>query len=228
MVRGHAWEPLMSRTVHIDYVADLTCPWCAIGLFGLEQALGRLSGEMTPTVRVRAFELNPDLAAGGELVREHLLKRHPEAMAEDLDKGDALLRERGAAVGLDIRTGPERRIWNSFDAHRLVAWAGEAAPARQTVLAKALFAALFSHGLDISDHAALAAVAGEAGLDAAEAAAVLASDRYAEAVRADNAHWRDQRLDSVPATVVEGQYMVRGGQPPEVIEEGLRRILAKL
>ena len=131
-------------------------------------------------------------------------------------------------MGLELRNDPDARIWNTFDAHRLIAWARATAPERQWDLMKALFTAHFTEGCNISDRAVLAEVAGEAGLDAAAAAAVLAGEQYGDAVRADEAHWRAQGLGGVPAIVVEGRYMIRGGQRAEVIEDGLQRILARL
>lgn len=217
----------MTRTVNIDFVADLVCPWCAVALFGLEQALERMQGQIDAKVTMRAFELNPDMAPEGEVQAEHIAARY-RGTPEEAARSKAELAARATAAGLTLRDDPAARIWNTFDAHRLVAWARDTAPDRQGDLTRALFTAHFTDGRNISDRAVLAEVAGAAGLDAKAAATVLAGDAYAEAVRADEAHWKAQGLNGVPAIVVEGRYMIRGGQTVEVIEDGLKRILARL
>lgn len=217
----------MTRTVNIDFAADLVCPWCAVALFGFEQALGRMHDRIDAKVTMRAFELNPDMAAEGEVQAEHIAARY-RGTPEEAAQSRAELAARASAAGLTLRDDPAARIWNTFDAHRLIAWARDTAPDRQWDLTKALFTAHFTDGRNISDRAVLAEVAGEAGLDRAQAEAVLAGDQYGDAVRADEAHWKEQGLAGVPAIVVEGKYMIRGGQRAEVIEDGLQRILARL
>ena len=136
-----------------------------------------------------------------------------------------MIRDRAAALGFTIATPPEKaRVYNTFDAHRLLHWA--ALEGRQLPLKHALFEAYFTRGLDPSDHEVLAEAAGKAGLDPAEAAEVLASGRYAEEVRAAELFWQSQGISAVPAVIIDDRYLISGGQPPEAFENAIRRIAA--
>lgn len=218
------------KTLHIDFVSDVVCPWCVVGLGGLEAALERLKGEVAAEIRFQPFELNPGMAAEGENVGEHIARKYgstPEQSAANR----AMIVERAGAVGFDMRMGPDSRIWNTFDAHRLLHWAGADAaeggpgvPGGQAALKKALFAAHFTDSRSLADPEVLADAAATAGLDRDAAAQVLASGRYAEAVRAAEELWRSRGINSVPAVVVEGKWLISGGEPVEVFEEALRRI----
>src|SRR5690606_5455129 len=122
--------------------------------------------------------------------------------------------------GFQMRMGEDSRIWNTFDAHRLIHWAGETAGLEgQAALKRALFEAHFTRGEDMGDAGVLAGAAEAAGLDRAEAAAVLAEGRYADAVRAAEALWVSRGITGVPAVVVEGKWLISGGQPAGVFEE---------
>ena len=223
----------MTRTLHIDFVSDVVCPWCVVGLGGLEQALETLKGEgIEAEVTFRPFELNPDMAPEGENIVEHIGRKYgstPEQSAANR----AMITQRAAEAwpGFEMRMGEDSRIWNTFDAHRLLHWAGEVAPARgvkngQAALKKALFHIHFTEGRNLTDAGELTAAAEAAGLDRAEAAEVLASGRYVDAVREAQALWRARGVNAVPAVVVEGKYLISGGQPATVFEEALRKMAA--
>src|SRR5690606_9553653 len=111
---------------------------------------------------------------------------------------------------------------------RLLHWAGETAPDKQAALKKALFATHFTDGRNLTDPGVLADAAAAAGLDRAEAAAVLADGRYAEAVKAEADLWLSRGINSVPAVVIEGKYLISGGQPVAVFEEALRKIAGEV
>ena len=217
------------KTLHIDFVSDIVCPWCVVGLGGLEAALGRLAGEgVTAEIVFRPFELNPDMPPEGETVVAHIGRKYGST-PEQSAASRAMIRERAAEVGFDMRMDEASRIWNTFDAHRLLAWAvATAGPAGQKALKQALFAAHFTGGRNISERAVLAEVAGRAGLDAEEAAAVLADGRFADEVRAEQGLWRGRGINAVPAVVVEGRYLISGGQPASIYEEALRKIAGEL
>lgn len=211
----------------IDFVSDVVCPWCVVGLGGLTTALETLKAEgIAADITFQPFELNPDMAPQGEGIVEHIGRKYgatPEQSAQNRE----MIRQRAAEVGFDMRMGPDSRIWNTFDAHRLLHWAGEAYPDRQQALKQALFSAHFTDNRNLTDAGVLTAAAEAAGLDRAEAAEVLASDRHARAVREAQALWRARGINSVPAVVVEGQYLISGGQPAAVFEQALREIAAK-
>ena len=221
----------MPRTLHIDFVSDVVCPWCVVGLYGLERALERLKDEgVEAVVRFQPFELNPQMAPEGENIVEHIGRKYGSTPAQSA-ANRTMIRERAAEVGFDMRMGEESRIWNTFDAHRLLHWAGATEAGggadRQGALKRALFTAHFTEGRALADAGVLAAAAEAAGLDRAEAEGVLASGRYAEAVRAEEALWRARGITGVPAVVVEGKWLISGGQPAAVFEETLRGIAGR-
>ena len=212
------------KTLKIDFVSDVVCPWCVVGLGGLETALDKLKAEgITADIAFQPFELNPGMAPEGENIVEHIGRKYgstPEQSAQNRE----MIRQRAGEVGFDMRMSADSRIWNTFDAHRLLHWAGEVDAAKQKNLKQALFAVHFTEGRNLTDAGVLTAVAEGVGLDRAEAAEILASDRYVQAVRDAQALWRSRGINSVPAVVVEGKYLISGGQPAGVFEDALRKI----
>jgi len=214
----------MTRRLKIDFVSDVSCPWCVIGLGGLEEALRRVEGLVEADIRFRPFELNPDMPPEGQNIAEHIAIKY-SATPEQLAGSRAAIKARAAEVGFVIATGPESRIYNTFDAHRLMHWA--AIEGRQYALKRALFEAYFTHGKNPGDHEVLMDVAAQAGLDADAAREVLASGRYAEEVRADERRWREADIHAVPTLIIDDRYMISGGQPADAFERALRKIAAK-
>ncbi len=214
----------MTRTLHIDFVSDIVCPWCVVGLGGLETALAVLKAEgIEAEIHFQPFELNPGMAPEGENIVEHIGRKYgstPEQSAANR----AMITQRAAEAwpGFDMRMGPDSRIWNTFDAHRLLHWAGTVGLDRQRALKEALFRAHFIDGRAMTDAGVLADAAAAAGLDRAKAVEVLADDLYAAEVRAAEALWVSRGINGVPAVVVEGKWLISGGQPAEVFEEALR------
>jgi predicted DsbA family dithiol-disulfide isomerase len=215
----------MPRTLSIDFVSDIVCPWCVVGLGGLEAALETLKAEgIEAEVRFQPFELNPQMPPEGENIVDHIGRKYgstPEQSAANR----AMITRRAAEAwpGFDMRMGPDSRIWNTFDAHRLLHWAGETAGLEaQKALKTALFRAHFTEGRTMTDADVLADAAAAAGLSREAAREVLASGRYAEAVRAAEALWVSRGITGVPAVVVEGKWLISGGQPASVFEEALR------
>lgn len=209
--------------VKIDFVSDVSCPWCAVGLASLDRALAALDGEVEAEIHFQPFELNPKMAAEGESVAEHITRKYgmsPTQLAQNQES----LRQRGEAVGFTFANQQDRRIYNTFDAHRLLHWAETAG--HQAELKHALMKAYFTDGEDVSAHAVLARIAGEVGLDRDEAAAILSSDRYAEEVRGQEQFYLRAGIQSVPAIIINQQHLISGGQPPEVFERALRQIAA--
>ena len=217
----------MTRTLKIDFVSDVVCPWCVVGLGGLEAALAVLKAEgIEADIRFRPFELNPQMAPEGENIGEHIARKYGST-PEQSAGARQMIHDRAAEVGFTMNTGPDSRIWNTFDCHRLLHWAGATAADKQGALKKALFATHFTDGRNLTDHAVLADAAAAAGLDRGQALEVLAEGRYAEAVRAEAALWVSRGINSVPAVVVEGKYLISGGQPVEVFEQALRKMAAE-
>jgi predicted DsbA family dithiol-disulfide isomerase len=205
----------------IEFVSDVTCPWCAIGLASLEQAIARLSASVEVELRFEPFELNPDMPPEGEDLAHYAARKYG-ATAEELAARQAVIRQRAAEAGL--RFAPRSRVWNTFDAHRLLHWA--ALEGRQRELEHALLEAYHARGENPGAHEVLLRAAAEVGLGADRARAVLERGEYADEVRARVEHWRRLGINSVPSVVVDGNYLIQGGQPVEVFEQGLRRIAA--
>lgn len=210
----------------VDFVSDISCPWCAIGLHALEQAAARLQGEVVLDLHFQPFELNPQMPPGGQDIGEHLHEKYGTTPAQSQPTRDAIA-ARGAQLGFVFRMDQRGRIYNTFDAHRLLHWAGEEGPAgAQAALKHALFKAYFTDGQDPSDAEVLVQAAIAAGLDAQRARAVLASGAFADAVRAREQFYQRQGIQSVPAVVLNDRHLVQGGQPAEVFERVLRQLAA--
>jgi predicted DsbA family dithiol-disulfide isomerase len=209
--------------LRIDFVSDVVCPWCAVGLASLEQAIERLRGEVDVELHFRPFELNPQLGADGEDVAEHLQKKYGMSTA-DLAASQETIRQRGAALGFTFDMEKRRRIYNTFDAHRLLHWA--ALEGKQSELKHALLRAYFTEGRDVSDHATLVQVAESVGLSEERARAILGTDEYAGEVRAGEHFFIGNGIQAVPAIIIEQRHLISGGQPVEVFENALRQIAA--
>lgn len=208
--------------MRIDFVSDVVCPWCAIGMASLQTALQRLGPQIPVELHVQPFELNPQMGTEGEDIVEHLSRKYgitPDEIARNRDAITA----RGAAVG--FRFGPRSRTWNTFDAHRLLHWAG--LQGCGVALKQSLLEAYHGRGENVSDHGVLLAAAVAVGLDAEGARRVLSGTEFADEVRAAQRQWRQAGINSVPAVVIDGRWLVSGGQPPEVFEQALRQAMAE-
>jgi predicted DsbA family dithiol-disulfide isomerase len=214
----------MTKTLKIDFVSDISCPWCVIGLGGLEEALDRAKDAVRADVHFQPFELNPDMPPEGEAIGEHIARKYgstPEQSAGNR----AMIRARAAEVGFAMKTSEASRIYNTFDAHRLLHWAG--IEGRQRELKQALFHAYFTDGENPSDPEILAAAAAKAGLDPDQARDVLASGLYTQEVRDAEQLWRSRGINAVPAVVINDRYLISGGQPADAFEKALRSIAAE-
>ncbi len=214
----------MTKTLQIDFVSDVACPWCAVGLASLQEALKRTAGEVEADLRFQPFELNPDMRPEGENLAELMAQRRGTT-PEQATANRAAIRARAAEVGFEMNTDETHRIYNTFDAHRLLHWAG--LEGRQAELKRALLEAYFTRRLNPSDPEVLAGAAEAAGLDGAAAREVLASGRFAAEVREAEELWRSRGISSVPSIIINEKYLISGGQPAAVFEDALRRIAAE-
>ncbi len=210
--------------LRIDFVSDISCPWCVIGLKSLEQALDKIADVADVDLHFHPFELNPQMAPEGEDIAEHLARKYG-ATEEQSAKTREMIRARGAELGFDFAVGKRSRIYNTFDAHRLLHWAE--LQGRQRELKLALFEAYFTKGENPGAHEVLTRVAAEIGLDATEAAEVLATGAYEEEVREQEAFFQRQGITGVPAIIINQRHLISGGQPPDVFEKALRQIAAQ-
>ncbi len=215
-----------AKPLKIDFVSDVVCPWCAIGLSSLEIALGKLEGEVAAEIHFQPFELHPDMVPEGAEVVPYLSKKYGMT-AEQVERNQQAIAERGAAVGFEFRMERRSRTWNTFDAHRLLHWAGEVGAAQQRALKHALLSAHFTDGENPGAREVLLRCAERAGLDAQRAAAVIDSNEFAGAVREQERLFTQAGISSVPSVIVNDRYLLLGGQPPEIFEQSLREIAAE-
>ena len=217
---GPAPSPTRLR---IDFVSDVVCPWCAIGLASLEQALARTRGEVEADLHFQPFELNPQIGPGGEDVVAYLQQKYGMTAAQVAANQESI-RQRGAALGFTFDMERRRRTYNTFDAHRLLHWAGEEGGQRE--LKHALLRAYFTGGRDVSGHDTLVEIAASVGLPADRVRGILASDTYADDVRTAEQFFQQHGINAVPAVIIERKHLISGGQPVEVFERALREIAA--
>ncbi|HLL19051.1 MAG TPA: DsbA family oxidoreductase [Rubrivivax sp.] len=205
----------------IDFISDVACPWCAVGLNSLERALERIGGDIPVALHFQPFELNPTMATEGADAAEYLRNKYGLS-AEQLQRNSANIHARGAEVGFTF--GERKRVWNTFDAHRLLHWAGLQGADQQRALKHALLKAYHGDGRNPGAADVLVELAAACGLDAQAARQVLDSGSYTDEVRAAERQWQEAGINSVPAVVIDGKHLIQGGQPVEVFERALRQI----
>ncbi len=213
-------------TLQLDFVSDISCPWCAIGLASLRRAMAELADEMQFTLRFQPFELNPQMPPGGEDIGEHLTRKYgstPEQQAQIRET----IRQRGADVGFTFNSEGRGRIYNTFHAHRLLHWAGEEHPEQQLALKQALLEACHRDRQAMDDPGVLLACVRQAGLDEASAQLVLTEGRYGDEVREQEDMYMSAGIQAVPALVVNNRHLVSGGQPVENYVKVLKQIASQ-
>lgn len=211
--------PPKHPVLQIDFVSDVACPWCAVGLNSLEQAIERVSDEVSIDLRFQPFELNPNMGPEGEDSAEHLKRKYGMGEAQ-LAAARENLRRRGQEVGFEF--GQRPRIWNTFDAHRLIHWAG--LQGHQHAMKRALLQAYQAEDRNPGDRGVLIDCARQCGLDVDEAARVIDTGAYADEVRRAISEWQQAGIRSVPSIVINRRHLIQGGQPVEVFEEALRKL----
>ncbi len=214
----------MTSSLRIDIVSDIACPWCAIGYAHLERAMEQLSAELAFDIEWHAFELDPGVSAEGEPILQALSRKYGRSPAE-MQAAQAEMMEIAEGLGLNFSKMQERYTRNTFDAHRLVKWAAQ--QGRSTDMKMALFEAYFGRAEDIADSGVLVRCAEAIGLDGSEAKSILDSDEYADAVRADEAHWHQSGVTAVPAFIINGKYLISGAQQPETLIQAFQDIVSE-
>lgn len=212
----------MSQPLRIDFVSDIACPWCVVGLRSLQQALANIGDAVQAEIHFQPFELNPNMAPEGENTTEHVTKKYgssPERSAA----ARQVIKQAGENLGFTFNYSPDSRIWNTFDAHRLLHWAEQEGRALQ--LKAALFKSNFTDQRPTNDPAALIDAVREAGLDTARAGEILASGEFTDEVRALEAFWQGRGIHAVPSIIFNQHWMLQGAQPPEQFERAIRAII---
>jgi len=213
----------MAQPLRIDFISDIACPWCVVGLRSLLKALESMKGEIEAEIRFWPFELNPDMAPEGENTAEHVARKYGSTR-ERSDAVREVIKEHGAALGFTFNYGPDSRIWNTFDAHRLLTWA--LPQGKQLALKEALFKSNFTDQRPTNDVDALVDAAREAGLDAEEAREVLTTGAFADEVRSEEQQWRANGVNAVPSVIFNQRWLIQGAQPPETFAQAMRDIVS--
>lgn len=214
------------NSIRIDFVSDIACPWCAVGLASLEQAIANVKDQASVEIHFQPFELNPHMGSEGEDIVEHLTHKYrisPEQVAVNQQR----IAQRGAEVGFHFNQAGRKRIYNTFDAHRLLHWADvDYGSESQHKLKRAMLEAYFTQGENPSNHEVLLDTVERAGLDRARAADILSNDEFRNEVRQSQQLYLSRGIQSVPAVIINERYLVEGGQPAEVFERALRQAAA--
>lgn len=214
---------MSGRTLRIDFVSDVVCPWCLIGLANLERALAYLGDEVPVDLVFHPLQLNPGLPPEGELAADNIARKYGITPDQARSRGGGV-RAAADAAGVSMAGRPDR-LYDTFDAHRLLHWAGR--EGRQLALKHALLRAYFDHGRVISDHQVLADAAADAGLDRDTALQILARGDFAAEVADDEIEWRSEGIASVPTMVIDREFVINGAQEPDRIERALRKLAAR-
>ncbi len=210
--------------LRVDLISDVVCPWCIIGFLQFQKALQEREGKIELELHWLPFELNPQMPAEGQDMREHLAQKYGSTPQQSQSNRQRLA-ELGTALGFEFNTAEGMRMVNTFRAHQLLHWASE--QGLQTELQLALFRAFFTKLLDVNDTGVLLEVVEQLGLPTQEAAAVLAENRYAEPVRSDQQRWTEEGIQAVPCFVINQQYLVQGAQDATAFGNMLDKMLAK-
>jgi predicted DsbA family dithiol-disulfide isomerase len=215
----------MKPTIKIDFVSDVACPWCAVGLGNLNQAISQFSDQADFEVHFRPFELNPHMPKGGQDAIEHLTEKYGLTV-EQVKANQANIRAKALEAGFQFHPEGRKRVYNTFDAHRLIHWAAQEYDLqKQAALKTELLNTYFCLAVDLDDHQNLIDAVIRAGLDPNKAQAILSSDTFANAVREEEATYTNAGISSVPSIILNEQYLMQGAQPPEAFVKAFEQLI---
>ena len=217
----------MKPTIKIDFVSDIGCPWCAVALGTLEQAIERLKDQAEFDIHFEPFELNPQMKLGGENAIEYLGKKYGIS-EQQVKANQTQIRQRAAAAGFDFHPEGRKKIYKTFDAHRLLHWAGhEHGLASQHRLKREFFNTYFCLAADFDKRENLLEAVQRAHLDRSVASQVLEDGLFTEEVKAQEAHYQGQGINAVPTLILNGKYSLQGAQPLDILEASLKEVIAE-
>ena len=213
--------------LRIDIVSDVVCPWCIIGLKQVEKALTLVGQDIAAETYWHPFELNPNMVPEGEDTAEHIARKYGST-PEQSRANRSRLSDIGNSVGFAFNYGEGMRIYNTFNAHKLLTMFGSERGWRaQTALKMALFTAYFQDRRDVSDIDVLCDIAETQGMDRDVALAWINDAALTTSVRAEMTHWIDQNITGVPAIIFDQKYMVPGAQSAETFADVINKVLTK-
>lgn len=215
----------MKPTITIDLVSDIACPWCAVGLGNLNQAMATLQDQVHFELRFRPFELNPQMPVGGQDAMEHLTEKYGSSI-EQIKINQANIRTKALQAGFEFHPDGRKRVYNTFNAHRLLFWAAkEYGLQKQASLKKELLITYFCLAVNLDDEQNLLAAVERAQLDKERAQQVLASHEFAAEVREEKDRYTHAGIHSVPSFILNDQYLLQGAQPPEALIEAFEKLI---
>lgn len=215
----------MKPTIKIDYVSDIACPWCAVGLGNLNKAIDLLKDRINFEVHFRPFELNPNMPKGGQDAIEHLTEKYGLSV-EQVKANQANIRTKALEAGFEFHPEGRKRVYNTFDAHRLLHWAmKEGDLQKQAALKNELLKTYFCLALNLDEQKNLLDAVTRADLDKDRAQEVLEKNEFAKEVRDEEALYTNAGISSVPSIIINDQYLVQGAQPPESFIDAFEKII---
>ena len=217
----------MKPTIKIDYVSDVACPWCAVGIGNLNQAMAQFSDEANFEIHFRPFELNPNMPLGGQDAIEHLTEKYGLSV-EQVKANQANIRIKALEAGFEFHPEGRKRVYNTFDAHRLLHWAGqEFGLEKQAALKKELLNTYFCLAVNLDDQKNLLDAVSRSGLDKDIAQQVLTSNQFTKEVREAETSYINAGINSVPSIILNDQYLLQGAQPPDSFINAFEQLIQK-
>jgi predicted DsbA family dithiol-disulfide isomerase len=217
----------MKPTIKIDYVSDVACPWCAVGLGNLNQAIAQFSDKANFEVHFRPFELNPKMPLGGQDAIEHLTEKYGLTV-EQVQANQANIRTKAIEVGFEFHSEGRKRVYNTFDCHRLLYWAAkEYSLQKQADLKKELLITYFCLAVNLDDQDNLVDAVMRAGLDKDRAQEILKGKEFTDEVREEQSTYTGAGISSAPSIILDNQHLLQGAQPPESFMNAFEQLIQK-
>ncbi len=215
----------MKPTIKLDYVSDVACPWCAVGLGNLNQAMAELSDKVNFEVHFRPFELNPSMPVGGQDAIEHLTEKYG-LTADQVKANQANIRAKALEAGFAFHPEGRKRVYNTFDCHRLLYWAAkEYNLQKQAALKKELLNTYFCLAVNLDDQENLLDAVTRAGLDKDRAHKILIGNEFTKEVKEEETFYTKAGISSVPSIILNEKYLLQGAQPPESFINAFERLI---
>ncbi len=215
----------MKPTIKIDYVSDIACPWCAVGFGNLNIAINDFSNHADFEIHFRPFELNPEMPKGGQDAVEHLTQKY--GISEDQVRiNQANIRERARLAGFIFDPDGRKRVYNTFNAHRLLCWsAKEYGFERQLALKKELFNSYFCLDVNFDDDNTLFDAVVKAGLSKSRANEILNNHEFSDDVRREESAYKKSGIHSVPSIILNERYLLEGALPADAFIKAFERLV---
>ena len=210
------------KTLEIDIISDVVCPWCYLGQRRLGLALESLGAEIKANLTWKPYQLEPNAPPEGFDTFDYLSRKigGPERVRQSHE----MLTRMGEEIGLPFALDKAKVFPNTLDAHRLLHWAGDQSAGTQDDVARALFTANFVEGRNVGDHDTLVEIASACGMNGEDVRRRLATDEDRDTVRQEIADAQRIGVSGVPFFVVEGKYAISGAQSVDVFTNALRQI----